>query len=67
MYPYIEAGYTSLIAVQLFIGGIIMLLLGLIGEYLGRIYICLNNTPQYVVKDTINIVEDKKQGTLFDE
>lgn len=62
MYPAIPAGYTSLIAMQLFIGGVIMIILGLIGEYVGRIYICLNNTPQYVVKETINIAEDKKKG-----
>lgn len=56
--PNIAAGYTSLIAVLLFIGGIIMVILGLIGEYVGRIYICLNNTPQYVIRDTINITND---------
>ena len=57
--PAIAAGYTSLIAVQLFIGGMIMVILGLIGEYIGRIYICLNNTPQYIVRSTINIDKDK--------
>jgi len=25
-------------------------LLGLIGEYIGRIYICINDSPQYVIK-----------------
>lgn len=53
--PTVPAGYTSLIAAQLLIGGILMIILGLIGEYVGRIYICLNNSPQYVVKETINI------------
>ncbi len=57
MNPDIAMGYTSLISVLLFIGGMIMILLGLIGEYVGRIYICLNNTPQYIVKDTINLDE----------
>jgi undecaprenyl-phosphate 4-deoxy-4-formamido-L-arabinose transferase len=33
----------------------IMSMLGLIGEYIGRIYISLNNLPQYVVKDKINL------------
>lgn len=47
-------GYSSMMAVQLFIGGIIILLLGLLGEYIGRIYICLNASPQYVIRDTIN-------------
>lgn len=53
--PSIVAGYTSTIALLLFIGGVIMILLGLIGEYIGRIYICINRSPQYIVKDTINI------------
>lgn len=57
--PYVVAGYTSIIAMQSFIGGITMMILGLIGEYVGRIYICLNNTPQYVIRSTINI--DNKQ------
>ena len=31
-----------------------MLMLGLIGEYIGRIYICINNSPQYVIKEVYN-------------
>ncbi len=57
--PDIVAGYTSSMAMQLFIGGLILMSLGLIGEYVGRIYICLNNSPQYVIKETINVEEDK--------
>ncbi len=52
-------GYSSLMSVLLFIGGIIMIILGLIGEYVGRIYICLNNPPQYVIKEKINFKENK--------
>lgn len=52
--PDIAMGYSSTMAVLLFIGGIIMLMLGLIGEYIGRIYISLNNSPQYVIRDIIN-------------
>ena len=33
----------------LFIGGMIMMMLGMIGEYVGRIYICINKLPQYVI------------------
>ncbi len=47
-------GYSSLMAVLLFIGGVIMIMLGLLGEYIGRIYICLNSSPQYVIRSTIN-------------
>lgn len=45
------AGWSSIIALMLIIGGCILMMLGLIGEYLGRIYICINNSPQYVVKE----------------
>ena len=31
-----------------------MLMLGIIGEYIGRIYISMNNSPQYVVRECIN-------------
>jgi undecaprenyl-phosphate 4-deoxy-4-formamido-L-arabinose transferase len=53
--PDIMLGYSSILAVLLFSVGLIMLMLGLIGEYLGRIYICLNDSPQYVIRNTINI------------
>lgn len=53
MTPEVPVGYTSLLASLLFIGGMIMLLLGLIGEYVGRIYISINHSPQYVVRERI--------------
>ncbi len=52
-------GYTSTMAVLLFVGGVIMVLLGIIGEYLGRIYICINNAPQYVIREHIGKAEQK--------
>ncbi len=52
-------GYSSLMAAILFIGGMIMMMLGICGEYIGRIYISLNNSPQYVIRDTWNF--DRKQ------
>ena len=47
-------GYSSIMAVLLFLGGMIMVMLGLIGEYIGRIYICINDSPQYVIKEKFN-------------
>lgn len=49
--PAMLMGYSSTIAVIFFIGGVIMLLLGIIGEYVGRIYISINRAPQYVVRE----------------
>ncbi len=52
--PSIAAGFTTSIALQLGIGGVIMMLLGLCGEYIGRIYMTVSNMPQYEVRRTIN-------------
>lgn len=59
--PTISQGYSSIMAVILFIGGIIMLMLGLLGEYIGRIYISINDSPQYVVKERINCTKNDKK------
>lgn len=60
IHPNIQAGYSSIMSVLLFIGGMIMMLLGMIGEYIGRIYICINNSPQYVIRETVNIESQKE-------
>lgn len=52
--PEIAIGYSSMMSAIMFIGGILMLLFGIIGEYIGRIYMCLNNSPQYVIKEIKN-------------
>lgn len=49
--PYLE-GWSSLFALLLIIGGSNLIMLGLVGEYVGRTYICMNNSPQYVVKES---------------
>lgn len=49
-FPYLE-GWSSLMALMLLLNGFVLLMIGLVGEYIGRIYICLNNAPQYVVRD----------------
>ena len=60
-FPDVAAGYSSLMAVQLFIGGIIMMCLGLIGEYVGRIYISLNNSPQYVIRKVVGLQDERDE------
>jgi len=51
----VNVGWTSLMAVSMFFGGLQLLFLGIIGEYIGRIFLCINNKPQYVIKEKINI------------
>ena len=52
--PNVVIGFSSLMSAIVFFGGIVMLMLGIIGEYIGRIYISLNNSPQYVIRECIN-------------
>ncbi len=62
--PQVPMGFSSTMAAIVFFGGMIMIMLGLIGEYIGRIYISLNNSPQYVIRERINAKE--ADGKAYD-
>jgi glycosyltransferase involved in cell wall biosynthesis len=47
------SGWTSLILAISFFSGIILFVLGIIGEYVGRIFLNINQKPQYFVKEII--------------
>lgn len=49
--PTIEMGWSSIISSIFLMGGLILVMLGLIGEYIGRIYISINNAPQYTIRE----------------
>lgn len=46
-------GWSSTMSVIMIVGGIILIVLGIIGEYIGRIYICINRAPQFIVRDIV--------------
>ena len=46
-------GWSSTTALLLILGGIILLVLGLVGEYVGRIFMCVNASPQYVERKVV--------------
>lgn len=48
--PNMPAGWASTISVLLLLGGFIIALMGVMGEYLGRIYLSINRSPQFVVR-----------------
>lgn len=54
-------GWSSTISIMLILGGFTLLVLGMIGEYIGRIYISLNNSPQYVIRSVLNYTDDGKK------
>jgi len=62
--PSSVIGYTSIMAAVLLLGGLILISLGIIGEYIGRIYMTLSDMPQYMVRE---VVEKKEQSVLENE
>jgi len=43
-------GWSSLISVSILGNGVVMMMIGVVGEYLGRVFISINRIPQYVVR-----------------
>ncbi|MCW0235159.1 MAG: glycosyltransferase family 2 protein [Ferrovibrio sp.] len=44
-------GYASVMAAILLLAGVQLIMLGLVGEYLGRLFLTVNRKPQFVVRD----------------
>lgn len=51
-------GYPSLVAIMLFFNGVILLGLGIVGEYIGRIFIETKRRPLYLVRETVGFNDD---------
>ncbi|MEM6579676.1 MAG: glycosyltransferase family 2 protein [Pseudomonadota bacterium] len=52
-------GYASLLVVMLFFSGLNMIGLGIMGEYLGRVFIEVKQRPLYLVDESIGLHDDK--------
>jgi glycosyltransferase involved in cell wall biosynthesis len=59
--PDALSGWPSLMAATAGIGGVMLIMLGLVGEYIGRIYMGLNKQPQFVVRDKVKKTDDDKE------
>jgi undecaprenyl-phosphate 4-deoxy-4-formamido-L-arabinose transferase len=57
--PTIPMGWSSLVCIMLFFFGMVLLALGIIGEYLGKALLAINETPQYIVRSTVNLPDEK--------
>ncbi|MBQ9991400.1 MAG: glycosyltransferase family 2 protein [Lachnospiraceae bacterium] len=58
--PY---GWSSQTAIMLMLGGIILINMGLMGEYIGRIYVCINKSPQFVIKEIRGLRQIKVEAS----
>ena len=58
--PGLVTGFSALMSVLVFMGGMLMLMLGLVGEYMGRMYISMNNSPQYVIREMVGAGEEEE-------
>ncbi len=54
LYSNVASGWSSLMSAMLFFSGLNLLFIGLVGEYVGRIFISINKSPQYVIRESIN-------------
>ena len=52
-------GWSSLIVTILILGGLQLLALGILGEYLGRVLLTLNSKPQYIVAETVGLTSSQ--------
>jgi glycosyltransferase involved in cell wall biosynthesis len=48
-------GWATLATALTFLGGLNLLFLGIIGEYIGRIFAQVNSRPEYIVSDKLNL------------
>lgn len=53
--PDMFVGWTSTICILVFFFGLVLLTLGIIGEYIGNIVLSINSTPQFIVREKVNL------------
>lgn len=62
LHPSTQLGWASIMCAMFLFFGFVLLVLGIMGEYLGKIMLSINHTPQYIIRETVNI-EDGKEGS----
>ena len=62
LHPDVTMGWSSTLCVMVIFFGLVLTVLGVVGEYLGKIILILNNTPQYIVRETVNISDHSPES-----
>jgi hypothetical protein len=52
--PDVPVGWPSVIVAIVLFSGVQLVMLGLMGEYLGRLFLSSNQTPQYVIREVLD-------------
>ena len=55
------AGYSSIVALILMFGGLQLLCIGILGEYLAKIYVQVKNRPVYIVSKKYSYEDENKE------
>ena len=58
--PSTTVGWASTLSIMLIFFGFTLLVLGIIGEYIGEIVLSINNTPQYVIREMANVKDEDR-------
>ena len=67
LHPSVPVGWSSTLCVMVVFFGVVLMVLGVVGEYLGKIIMILNNTPQYIVRETINAADNNDMNSVIRE
>ena len=59
--PTMVLGWSSLACLLCLFFGITLMLIGVLGEYIGKIILTVNHTPQFIVRSAINIHSDHEE------
>ena len=60
LHPNMLVGWASMMSALCFFSGVILFFIGIVGEYIGRIALNVNNEQGYVIRETINTEEKEK-------
>lgn len=60
LHPNIAVGYASMMVVMLLLFSILMFLIGIMGEYIGKMYLILCKLPPYKVRDVVERGQKEK-------